>query len=409
MHRKAKTVALFLLFWTSQVFSLSANFPPSAVQCSEFAVRFSGPASPPFTLLLLPATFSSPEIIPIPEDAWDNTTSQGSFNASLSFPTGTEFISVLHDNGGRGTGVVSDLYIVEPNQGTSPEGCARQPQPSENIFTLTPSPPTQCDVQALSWDPSRLNTRFGGRRPSGAFLNQLNFTSYIPGGQAFRLDPINTAGPTSQAIWLVNVAAGLRYISLLEYYDRDGAPIRETSSLQQVQSPTDGNADCLGPDSPTTTVASSPSAGVANIVASSQSSLVPMTTADPNTGEQVAGSTGFFNNTQNIAILAGGSSGALLLIVAIGCFVCYRRRRRRSQDEEINNSAIKVNLDVLEPASFNETKSGETRSKTPEDDGLAPLPTIEKLHKRNPTRRTPRVHRYISSIASWGNLGPLPA
>ncbi|KAG8822020.1 hypothetical protein FRC18_011121 [Serendipita sp. 400] len=402
-------MALILLFWTPQVFSLSASFPPSVAQCSEFSVKFSGSVYPPFTLLLLPTRSSSPEIIPIPEDAWDNTTSQGSFNARLSFPTGTEFISVLHDSRGRGTGVVSDLYIVEHNLGDIPEGCARQPRPSESIFTLTPSPPTQCDVQALSWDPSRLNVRFGGQCPSREFLNPLNFTSYIPGGQAFRLGPISTARTTSQAVWVVNIAAGLRYISLLEYYDRDGAPIRETSSLQQVQPPLYGNADCLGPDSPTITTALNPSFDVA----SSQSSLAPTTTTDPDASERETGSTGILNNTRDIVILIGGYTGVLILIVAISYFVCYRCRRRRNQDEEINDGAIKVNLDMNEPASLNETKSSERRNKTPEEDGLALFPTIEKLHRRNPTRnptRKPqRVRQYISSIASWGNLGPLPA
>ncbi|KAG8798191.1 hypothetical protein FRC17_007541, partial [Serendipita sp. 399] len=382
-----RRTALFLLFSTAPVFSLSANFPPSAAPCSAFSVSFSGSASPPFTLLLLPTSSSSPEIIPIPEVAWDSTTSQGIFNTTLSFPTGTEFISVLHDDRGRAAGTVSDLYVVGPSSGTAPEGCVRQPVASENIFTLTPSLPTQCDIQVLSWDRSRLNTLSGGQDPSGEFLNLLNFTSYIPRGQTFRLDPINTEGTTSQAIWLVNVAAGLRYISLLEYYNRDGVPIRETTSLEVVQTPSEGNADCLGPDSPTVT-ASGASPSVASVGSISRSPVSTMSPSPSPSGSALSSSGPF--NKRNMMVLVGGCSAALILLAALGCFLCIRRQRRRNQDAELNNGALEVDLESSNSPSLTERKLGESRSNTPEVDSLPPLPTAEKLHKRNPARSPTR-------------------
>lgn len=245
---------LFLIScFVSTSLALSATFPPSQYsQCGDFTVKFSGStAATPFSLLLLSESSSTPWILSIPDSAWDQSSSSGSFSTRVPFPSGMQFIAVLEDAKGRGTGVVSSMFTVSGSEDSS---CLGNTSPSRNIFSLTPSPPIQCEVQTINWTlPTALQNQ---EEDLNQFIDSnLNITGYIPSGSAFTLDPAagGAVGSDNQAIWNVDIAAGNGYLFLYEYTDVDQNVIREVSPLQTVGTPNSGVGDCIRPGSPSIT------------------------------------------------------------------------------------------------------------------------------------------------------------
>lgn len=228
-------------------YALSSTFPQEATQCAEFPVSFSGEAITPFTLLLLPTASDSPQVISVPDDAWNATMSQGFFTTTVPFAAGTEFLAVLQDGHGRETSVVSLVYSIS---NSSDNSCVTSQPSFSHTFSSNPLSPTEYGLQTIAWNLPDPSLNFEG----GEFLNNLNITSFIPRGQTLVLRAADSLGGSNSAIWQVNIPAGQQFISLFEYKDVNGTTIRETSPIQTVTNPTGGSSHCLSRSSPGLTV-----------------------------------------------------------------------------------------------------------------------------------------------------------
>jgi hypothetical protein len=232
--------------------SFMTFFPPSASQCSNFTINFTGnKISLPITFLLLPVSSSSPLVVQLPDTAFDSVSKSGTYTTPVPFSTGTQFIAVMHDARGAGNGGVSTVYTVE---GSSDAGCLPQQGLNNTLaFRLSPSPPPQCELQKISWTPLDPN---GG----GDNLSNLNVTGYVPGGLAFKLnvakDTVSTGNSTR---WQTSVPQGQAFMFLYERTDpATGTVRRETSAIQNVQP--GSNSDCTQAGPSVTPAAVPPSA-----------------------------------------------------------------------------------------------------------------------------------------------------
>lgn len=228
------------------VLTLSVNFPTTATEGQGFSISFSGSdATTPFQLLLLPFLSGVPKIIDIPNNAWSDPSSTGSFTTNIPFVSGTRFLAVLQDRKGRGTGVVSDMITTAKAATT---GVGRRPQPSADIFSVVPSNPRQCAIDTISWNiPSN-------QLPKGGGSYAVNITTYVPRGQPFTLGRVITSSAKSSAKWVTNLSSGTKFLFLYEYDGGNGNVIRQTGPLQTSQVPTSDAPNCLGAGGPSLVV-----------------------------------------------------------------------------------------------------------------------------------------------------------
>ena len=204
-------------------------FPSSASQCSNFTLNFTGNQIPfPISFLLLPVNSSSPSVVQLPATAFDSASNSGTYTTPIPFAAGTQFIAVMHDARGAGNGGVSTVYTVGESNNTD----CLPPRGDDNTlaFSLSPSPPTQCELQRISWTPLDPNS-------DGDDLKNVNITGYVIGGLAFRL---NVAGEgvstSSNTMWQTSVPQGQDFMFLYERTDpATGTIRRETSGIQNTQ------------------------------------------------------------------------------------------------------------------------------------------------------------------------------
>lgn len=204
-------------------------FPPSASQCSNFTVNFTGnQISFPITFLLLPVNSSSPYVVQLPDTGSDSVSDPRTYTTPIPFAAGTQFIAVMHDTRGVGNGGVSTVYTVGASDKTD---CLPQ-QGGDNTlaFRLSPSPPLQCEPQNITWTPL-------GPNGNEDISNNVNITGYVPGGLAFRLEVSRDGvSNSSSVLWQTSVPQGQDYMFLYERTDpATGTARRETSAIQNVQ------------------------------------------------------------------------------------------------------------------------------------------------------------------------------
>ena len=220
--------------------SFVTSFPPSASQCSNFTIDFTGnEISFPITFLLLPVNSSSPLVVQLPNTAFDSVSNSGTYTTQIPFSAGTQFISIAHDARGAGNGGVSTVYTV----GSSGDaGCLQQGLNNPLAFSLSPESPPQCELQRISWTPLDPNS-------NGDNLNNVNITGYVPGGVAFKLNVVGDGVSTgSSTLWQTSVPQGQTFMFLYERTDpATGTVRRETSDIQNVQPSTNSSCTQGGP------------------------------------------------------------------------------------------------------------------------------------------------------------------
>jgi hypothetical protein len=217
--------------------SFVTSFPPSASQCSDFTINFTGnQISFPISFLLLPANSSSPLVVQLPDSAFDSVSNSGTYTTPIPFAAGTQFIAVMHDALGTGNGGVSTVYTVGES---SDAGCVSQQGLNNTLaFRLSPpSSPPQCEIIKIGWTPLDSNS-------NGDILSNVNVTGYVPGGLAFKLNVVGSGVSTGDStLWQTSVPQGQAFIFLYERRDPvTGTVRRETSAIQNVQP--GSNSDC---------------------------------------------------------------------------------------------------------------------------------------------------------------------
>lgn len=242
-------IYLFVSSNSALAASFNTTFPTQQFQCTNFNVNISSSQQPafPLTLLILPASSSTPLFINIPESQWNPANNSLSFNTILPYPSGMKFMAAIQDSqSDRDASVISQVYTM---QGTPDTSCFAPEKnlPSRNFFALNPSPPLECSSQTLSVGiPNQLITA------NTTVFDNLQATGYIPGGSAFFLkQAADVQFAASSATWTVDIPAAQDFMFLFEYRAPNGTTLFDTSAFQTVQN---GTTSCIRAASPIVTI-----------------------------------------------------------------------------------------------------------------------------------------------------------
>ncbi|TFK52247.1 hypothetical protein OE88DRAFT_1377012 [Heliocybe sulcata] len=198
----------------------------SIQQCGPFQVTFSGgkaPSALPLTLTVVPFN-STPISIPIPEDAWDATTSTGAAVTFLPLPAGTTFVASLDDADGNPTGLVSDFIGIE---GSSNASCLpTTTDTAQRVFNVDETTVSQCSPFNVTYD-------------QAAGVGAPKVRGFVPKG--FSLYMNETADSTGVATYTMEALRGIQIALLFD----DGQGHRETSSIMPVLGDSESTASCI--------------------------------------------------------------------------------------------------------------------------------------------------------------------
>ncbi|ORY24772.1 hypothetical protein BCR39DRAFT_581463 [Naematelia encephala] len=213
-------------------FTLSSEKPG---QCGVVNVAWQG-GSPPFSMMIMPA-FDYPSNITIPDTAWDAESNSGSYDWTVNYPSGTQFVALMSDSSGTGAtypklqgGGVSTLATVQSSSNAS--ACSLRSTQTDFLFYLNETSLNQCGAVEIYWD----NTATA----------PVTILGVIPGGQIFQL--WSNGGGTS-LVWDTNIAASTQFI--LAAFDEGRYGNGGSSPLYKVGS--SGNSVCIDDASPSST------------------------------------------------------------------------------------------------------------------------------------------------------------
>lgn len=301
-------LAIYLAFSMPFASGFSFTFTSEPTQCANLSFSISGAGTPPYSVLLIPYGPS-----PLPNNVEARTIVYEQFSgnsASVSFqlkyPSSSQFVAVVSDSTGFGTGGTSVAATV---MGSGDSSCFNATQNVSPEFPFNINPPNQvvqCTPSRLWWDPSQVQ-------------GNMSFQGVIPGGQSFSI-PI---GPITQVAnegtgfdWTPSVRAGTTLIIVAG----DGRGLGTGGSgLYNVAAGLYPNSSCLTDSSPSST-AGPPAGGSYPTNAS---------------GDQTSGGGG---GSSNIGAIVGGVIGALCVIALflIGLIILRRRARRSPKERPVD-------------------------------------------------------------------------
>ncbi|OCF72666.1 hypothetical protein I204_07050 [Kwoniella mangroviensis CBS 8886] len=212
-------------------FSLQNTNP---TQCSTANITWEGGQSP-FSLTIIPA-FDYPSTLSIPDSNYDSSSGKGSYSWTVNYPKDTQFVVMMSDGSGTGTGGVSPLYKV----GSGSTSCNSRSDETDFLFYLNETSLTQCDPVSIYWDNSA--------------VTPVSILGAIPGGQVFQLVSVNDK--TNSLVWNTNIASNTQII--IAAFDSGTHGQGGSSALMTIGSSSDNS--CINDQSPSSTTAGSPTA-----------------------------------------------------------------------------------------------------------------------------------------------------
>ena len=234
-------ILYFLVFAPRSAFSLFEfiAYPGAITQCDVFNVSFSKgtlPAALPLSLTILPFN-STPLAFTVPNSAWDNSTSSGSFAITLPLPAGVALLAALDDAAGHSAAPISDVIQVQPSPNTS---CLSSNTTVPVPFQLVDSTVSQCSPFSVSRNTSSLD-------------NPISARGFIPGSQSFKLKwaAYRESDGVDMFTFIMSVAQGIDVAMLFD----DGLGNCQVSDLLAVQGNENSPNGCLQPGSPLSTSA----------------------------------------------------------------------------------------------------------------------------------------------------------
>ncbi|KAH0835947.1 hypothetical protein J3R83DRAFT_9872 [Lanmaoa asiatica] len=300
-------IALSLVLSASQVFGYSFTFTSQPQQCANLSLQISGSGVPPYSVLIIPYGPT-----PLPNNVEVRTIIYQQFSgdaSSLSFqleyPGNSQFVAVVSDNSGFGSGGTSVAATVV---NSSDATCFNASQTVSPDFPYNINPPNQvvqCSPSRLWWNTSQVQ-------------GTVNFQGVIPGGESFSI-PLGAITAESDMgtgfQWTPTVRAGTTLLVVAG----DGRGLgKGGSGLYTVSAGLNPNSSCVTNTSPSST-AGPPAGGAYPTNASG--------------GMTSGGSGGSSNNT---GAIVGGVVGGLAAIVILGLVAFYIIRRKtapKSQKE----------------------------------------------------------------------------
>ncbi|KAI0739049.1 hypothetical protein C8Q80DRAFT_226122 [Daedaleopsis nitida] len=275
----------------------SFNFASTPRQCEDLKVDITGQGQPPYSILLIPIGASplpnAVEARTITDVPFNGTT--GSVTFQMRFPENSQFVAVVSDASGFGSGGTSTAVTVLSGQ----DGCfdpTKQVQVSWFFHTTPDKALTTCSPSRIWWNDGD---------PQGT----PNFQGVIPGGQSFSIPVGQTSTVSGQGVgfnWTPSVRTGTTLLLVAGDDSKLGAAGSNTYNIQQGDS-----SSCLDNSSPSSTPGS-PAGG-----------SYPTNTD----GSTIGG--GSSSGKTNVGAIVGGIIGGVVAAIAIALVILFAVRRKR--------------------------------------------------------------------------------
>lgn len=277
------------------------KFTSVPTQCKDLSLAIEGQGSPPYEVLIIPVGPSTApnnvEVRRVVDQTFPDNGTTVSF--PLRFPTNSQFVAVVSDQSGFGSGGTSVSVTVQSSSNSSCYDTSQSVQP-QFVFSLTPPGAiTQCSSTRLWWD----NTTVQGIP---------TFQGLIPGGQSFDIPQGQITSVDSEGTgfsWTPSVRAGSTVIIVAG----DNRGRGDGGSAPFIVGY--GDNSCLNDNSPSST----PGSPAGGSYPTSTSGSDQKNSSTTNTGGIVGG-------------VIGGVAG--LLITALLLLLWFRRRRAQRGTKE---------------------------------------------------------------------------
>ncbi|GBE88599.1 hypothetical protein BKA93DRAFT_819466 [Sparassis latifolia] len=296
---------LIFLALLPSAYAYSFTFNSVPAQCQDLQIEISGGAGqPPYSVLIIPFGPS-----PLPNNVEVRTIFEVPFNSSstsfqLKYPANSEFVAVVSDSSGFGTGGTSVAATVQSSSDSSCFNATQNVSP-DFVFSIVPSNQlVQCTPTRIWWDPSTVQ-------------GTPQFHGVIPGGQSFAIPEGSLTTVANEGLgfsWTPSVRTGTTLLLL----GGDNRGPGTGGSGFYIMSQGDSNT-CLNSTSPSSTPGS-PAGG-----------SYPTSTNGASTGG--GGSGGSHNHTGAIVGgVIGGIAGVVLILAALWFF--HRRQQTQQTQKE---------------------------------------------------------------------------
>ncbi|KZT69906.1 hypothetical protein DAEQUDRAFT_725867 [Daedalea quercina L-15889] len=306
----ARALALYTLVTSlgllhaSTASAFSWDFTSTPKQCQNLSLSISGSGSPPYSVLVIPFGAS-----PLPNNTEVRRIFQVQFNGSstsfqLAYPTDSQFVAVVSDSTGFGSGGTSVAATVQSSSDSSCYNSSIEVSPAFAFSIVPANQIVECSQTRIWWDPADVQ-------------GTPSFQGVIPGGQSFSIPESNFSTVAEEGYgftWTPSVRIGT---TLLLVGGDNRGPGTGGSGLYIVSQ--GSTQDCLNSNSPSSTPGS-PAGG-----------SYPTSTNGAGTGGSGSGSSPSSSSSHtNVGAIVGGVIGGVcgfLAALALVGLVIWRRRR----------------------------------------------------------------------------------
>lgn len=133
----------------------SFDFESTPVQCGNLSISITGSGTPPYSVLVIPfgpsPLTNNTEVRKIAQHNFTGSSTSISFE--LSYPEDSQFVAVVSDSTGFGTGGTSGVVTVLAGDSSSCYSISSPVTPSW-VYSLFPNSLTQCSGTRIWWDPT---------------------------------------------------------------------------------------------------------------------------------------------------------------------------------------------------------------------------------------------------------------
>ncbi|KAM6503585.1 hypothetical protein JOM56_000528 [Amanita muscaria] len=355
----------------SSAYSWVFNSAPQ--QCSNVSISITGSdGQPPYRVLVIPfgptPLPNNTEVRKIIDHSFTGDSTSTTF--PINFPANSQFVAVVSDATGFGTGGTSVAAQITSSSDSSCFNAIQQVSPLF-VFSIEPQNQiVQCQSTRIWWDNSTVQ-------------GTPNFLGVIPGGQSFSIPESQITNVQSEGTgfsWTPSLRGGT---TLMIVGGDDRGNGTAGSSFLVVSSGTANNGSCLTNNSPSSTPGS-PAGG-----------SYPTSTSGSGTGGGGGGGA-------NVGAIVGGILGALAIVVVSVLLFYFLRRREKNKSKDHPVDLINADEDEeAGPPDINVPGSRSSRNELPEFYRPEPYLVAESdRHTETTSMRSGERSRRISTVTS---------
>ncbi|THG92690.1 hypothetical protein EW026_g8301 [Hermanssonia centrifuga] len=345
-------------------FAFSFNFESTPRQCQTLSISITGSGQPPYSVLILPfgpsPLANNTEVRKIFQSNFTGDSTSHSF--LLSYPESSQFVAVVSDSTGFGSGGTSGAVAVLSSNDSSCYNVNQGVQP-DFFYSLVPNSLTQCAATRIWWD------------PTAGVQGTPSFQGVIPGGQSFIVPQGSLTTVAEQGLgfnWSPSVRAGTTMVFVAS---DDRGPGTGGSSTYIVNF---GDNGCLNDQSPSST-AGNPAGG-----------SYPTSTSGAGIGNSDTHHT-------DVGAIVGGVIGGLVGLVSILLIVLFFIRRIASTNPRTAvlsiSSTTKKEMESLTATFHSTTAQNLSSFRTPQSH-----PHMEEIQKLGPPQACVPVSTAVPDI-----------